>query len=236
MSGDFGLWPLVVINTAIFVVFAVSFYRPRNNLHDWTVMGGFTAFLVALFTEMYGVPLTVYLLSGWLGSRFPQLQADHAGGHLWNDLVGWQGDPHSSPFHLASSAFIIAGFMLIAVAWSFLYRAARQGQLAVAGPYAWLRHPQYLGFIVIMLGFLLQWPTIPTLVMFPILAWVYARLARREESVVATTFGAEWSEYVSRVNAFVPKLPRRGAGRAPSSLPPPPVNAPAGGEAATRVS
>lgn len=235
MSGDYGLWPLVAINTAIFVVFAASFYRPRNNLHDWTVMGGFTAFLVALFTEMYGVPLTVYLLSGWLGSRFPQLQPDHAGGHLWNDLVGWQGDPHGSPFHVASSVFIIAGFVLIAVAWSFLYRAAREGQLAVAGPYAWLRHPQYLGFIVVMLGFLLQWPTIPTLVMFPILAWIYARLARREESQVAAIFGAAWTEYVSRVNAFLPRPPRRAVVAAPSE-PPRPVIAPSDGDAEARVS
>src|SRR3989440_10939920 len=69
-------------------------------------MGAFTAFLVALFTEMYGVPLTVYLLSGWLGSIFPALRATHAGGHLFNDLIGWSGDPPLSPFHLASYVFI----------------------------------------------------------------------------------------------------------------------------------
>jgi len=97
----YGLWPLVIINTALFVVFAAGFFHPRTG-RDWRAMGAFTAFLVALFTEMYGTPLTVYLLSGALGSKVPALQATHSGGHLFNDLISWGGDPHLSPFHLAS--------------------------------------------------------------------------------------------------------------------------------------
>src|SRR5262249_20750659 len=79
---------------------------------------------VALFTEMYGIPLTVYLLSGWLGSKIPALQATHSGGHLFNDLIGWRGDAHLSPFHLASYAFIGGGFWLIAAAWRGVRHAA----------------------------------------------------------------------------------------------------------------
>lgn len=103
MSGDqaYGRWPLVLLTTGLFVLFAASFFHPRSR-RDWRAMGAFSAFLVALFTEMYGVPLTVYLLAGWLGDRIPGLKATHAGGHLWNDLIGWTGDPHLSPFHLAS--------------------------------------------------------------------------------------------------------------------------------------
>lgn len=112
---------------------------------------------------MYGVPLTVYLFSSWLGSLFPALRATHSGGHRWNDLIGWQGDPHVSPFHLASYVVLVAGFFLIAIAWSMLLGAARAGQLGTTGPYAWVRHPQYLGFLAIIVGFLIQWPTIPTL-------------------------------------------------------------------------
>ena len=168
-------------------------------------MGGFWAFLVALFTEMYGVPLTVYLLSGWLGSVFPSLRATHAGGHLWNDLIGWTGDPHLSPFHLASYVFIGGGFWLIAAAWQVLHEAAQHDRLATTGPYAWVRHPQYDGFLLVMIGFLLQWPTIPTLVMFPILFLVYRRLARSEEREVAAHFGDGWYRYAARTPAFVPR-------------------------------
>ncbi|KMO71299.1 methyltransferase family protein [Mycolicibacterium chlorophenolicum] len=199
----YGLWPLVILNTALFVMFGLSFFRPRTK-RDWRVMGGYTAFLVALFTEMYGVPLTVYLLGSWLGTRFPLLRNTHAGGHLWNDLIGWRWDPHLSPFHLASYVAIGGGFWLISAAWRPLHEAARTGRLATTGPYAWVRHPQYDGFALVMIGFLLQWPTIPTLIMFPVLLWVYARLARREEREVAAEFGAAWDQYAARTPAFIP--------------------------------
>lgn len=200
----YGLWPLVILNTALFIVFAVSFFHPHTQ-RDWRVMGGFSAFLVALFTEMYGVPLTVYLLGSWLGSRFPLLQDTHAGGHLWNDLIGWTGDPHLSPFHLASYFLIGGGFWLIAAAWNVLHEAAREGHLATSGPYARVRHPQYDGFLLVMIGFLLQWPTIPTVAMFPILVFVYTRLAKSEEREVAARFGADWERYAARTPAFIPR-------------------------------
>ncbi|WP_291416016.1 hypothetical protein [Actinophytocola sp.] len=75
---------------------AITAPRPAGRSRDWRAMGAFTAFLVALFTEMYGIPLTIYLLGSWLGSRFPLLRDTHTGGHLWNDLIGWSGDPHLS--------------------------------------------------------------------------------------------------------------------------------------------
>ena len=206
MDQDYGLWPLVIINSALLIVFAASFFPPRTT-RDWRAMGAYSAFIVALFTEMYGVPLTIYLLSGWLGSRFPALQANHSGGHLWNDLIGWKGDPHVSPFHLASYAVLAAGFWLIAAAWTQLLRSAREDRLATTGPYAWVRHPQYLGFLAIMVGFLLQWPTIPTLVMFPVLVYVYWRLARTEEREVATRYPDEWPAYADGVRRLLPRRP-----------------------------
>jgi protein-S-isoprenylcysteine O-methyltransferase Ste14 len=207
VSSGYGLWPLVLISTALFVASAASFFHPHTR-RDWRAMGAYTGFLVALFTEMYGFPLTLYVLAGPLGTRFPLLRPDHAGGHLWNDLIGWTGDPHASPFHLASYAMIGAGFWLIAVAWRHLFAAARDHQLATAGPYGWLRHPQYAGFLLVMLGLLAQWPTIPTLVMFPVLAVVYRRLARNEEREVAAAFGPAWTAYTDTVNPFIPRRPR----------------------------
>ncbi|MFE1315659.1 hypothetical protein [Streptomyces sp. NPDC058755] len=119
----YGLSPLVVLNTLLFIAFAASFFHPKTG-RDWRAMGAYSAFLVALFTEMYGTPLTIYLLGSWLGSRFPLLKDTHASGHLWNDLIGWKYAP-LSPFHLASYVAIGAGFWLIAAAWRVLHEAAR---------------------------------------------------------------------------------------------------------------
>jgi methanethiol S-methyltransferase len=202
----YGLWSLVVINIAIFAIFAYSFVRPRTA-RDWRSFGAFTSFLVALFVEMYGFPLTIYLLSGWLQRRYPGLDLlSHDAGHLWETLLDWQGNPHLNPLHLLSNVLIAFGFIVLARAWPVLYAAQRRGELATTGPYAYVRHPQYAAFVVIMFGFLLQWPTPPTLVMFPILTWAYVRLARREEAEVRAVFGPAYARYAAVTPAFVPRL------------------------------
>lgn len=211
MSSDapaYGLWSLVLINSAIFLFFAFSFTKPKTA-RDWRSLGGFAAFIVALFTEMYGVPLTVYLLAGWLGGRYPALDSlTHNTGHLWNTLLGWKGDPHLNPLHLLSTLMIMGGFILLGSAWDVLYAAQRSHRVATTGAYAALRHPQYLGFIAIMLGFLLQWPTLLTLLMFPILVAMYVRLARREEREAIAEFGDEYVRYMAVTRAFIPRWRR----------------------------
>src|SRR3990170_155397 len=204
----YGLWFLVIINSLVFIIFAFSFSRPRTP-RDWRSFGAFSAFIVALFAEMYGFPLTIYLLSGWLGSRYPGLDLfSHDTGHLWETLLGWEGDPHLNPIHIFSDLLILGGFILLSAAWKVLYGAQRSHKLAVTGPYAWVRHPQYDGFVLIMLGFLLQWPTILTLVMFPVLVWMYVRLARQEERDALATFGKAYANYAAHVPAFLPRLNR----------------------------
>jgi protein-S-isoprenylcysteine O-methyltransferase Ste14 len=202
----YGLWTLVVLNSAVFIIFAFSFTHPHSP-RDWRSFGAFAAFLVALFTEMYGFPLTLYVLSGWLGRHYPGLDLlSHDAGHLWWTLLGWQGDPHWHPLHILSTVLIGGGFILLAAAWKVLYEAQRTHTLAVTGPYAHLRHPQYAGFIVILLGFLLQWPTLLTLLMFPILVTMYVRLAHREEREVLAEFGAAYARYAETTPAFFPRL------------------------------
>src|SRR6266568_3148206 len=105
-----------------------------------------------------------------------------------------------------SALFIVGGFWLIATAWRHLYAAQRAGKLATEGPYARVRHPQYVGLLLIMLGFLLQWPTLATLVMFPVLVYVYRRLAIREEGEVRSQFGAAYDRYAARVPRLIPHL------------------------------
>jgi len=204
-SPDYGLWLLVIINSAVFIIFAFSFTRPRTK-RDWRSFGAFSAFLVALFTEMYGFPLTIYLLSGWLSSRYPGVDPfSHNNGHLPAVLLGWEGTPHLSPLHILSNILIAGGFVLLYAAWNVLYKAQRAQRLATSGPYSYVRHPQYDGFILIMLGYLLQWPTLPTLVMFPVLVTMYIQLAQREEREVREAFGEEYARYAATTPAFFPR-------------------------------
>ncbi len=205
----YGLWSLVIINSIVFIVFAFSFARPQSP-RDWRSFGAFSAFLVALFTEMYGFPLTIYLLSGWLGARYPGIDfLSHDAGHLLEMLFGWRGNPHFGPFHVLSVVFIGGGFILLANAWTVLYRAQRQRALASVGPYARVRHPQYVGFVLIMTGFLLQWPTLVTLLMFPILLTMYVRLSLREEQESLAAFGEAYRAYMARTPRFIPRLSSR---------------------------
>lgn len=207
MPNDYGLWPLTIVSSLIFVVFAFSFVKPKTS-RDWRSLGGFSAFIVALFTEMYGFPLTIYLLSGWLSKRFPGMDIySHDMGHLLEAFFGWGGDPHFGPFHIVSIILIFAGFILLSNAWRILHTAQREHILATTGPYAKIRHPQYAAFVIIMFGFLLQWPTLLTLIMFPILVAMYMRLAKNEEKDAGREFGETWDTYASNTPAFVPHWP-----------------------------
>ena len=152
----YGLWTLVVLNSAVFLIFAFSFSKPQTP-RDWRSFGAFAAFVVALFAEMYGFPLTIYLMSGWLQTRYPGLDIlSHDSGHLWSTLMGETGDPHFGVPHIASYVFLGGGFWLLSSAWNVLYHAQRRQSLATAGPYARIRHPQYAAFVMILLGFHLR--------------------------------------------------------------------------------
>ena len=209
----YGLWLMVALNSAVFILFALSFARPQSS-RDWRSFGAFSAFIVALFVEMYGFPLTLYLLAGWLQAKYPGLDLlSHDAGHLWFTLTGASGDPHFAAPHIASYVFLAFGFYLLSVSWNVLYRAQKADELATSGPYARVRHPQYAAFVLILFGFLLQWPTLLTLLMFPVLVMMYGRLAMTEERQMHERFGAAWDSYAARTPRFIPRL---GA-RAPAS-------------------
>jgi len=204
----YGLWSLVIVNSAVFIFFAYTFFKPQTP-RDWRSFSAFSAFLVALFAEMYGFPLTIYFLSGWLQSRYPNVDwFSHDAGHLLEMMFGWKTNPHFGPFHILSFVFIGGGFVLISAAWKVLYGAQQTRSLATTGPYSYVRHPQYVGFILVMFGFLLQWPTILTLAMFPVLTVMYVRLARTEENDARVAFGDAYERYAAEVPGFIPRLSR----------------------------
>ena len=204
----YGLWSLVIVNSAVFIFFAYTFFKPSTP-RDWRSFSAFSAFLVALFAEMYGFPLTIYFLSGWLQSRYPNVDwFSHDAGHLLEMMFGWKTNPHAGPFHILSFVFVGGGFILISAAWKVLYDAQQTRSLATTGPYSYVRHPQYVGFILVMSGFLLQWPTILTLAMFPFLTVMYVKLAHTEEQDARAEFGDAYDRYASEVPGFIPKLGR----------------------------
>ncbi len=153
---------MVILNSAFFIFFAFSFFKPQSR-RDWRTLGLFSAFIVALFTEMYGFPLTIYFLSGWLTEKFPGVNwLSHDAGHLLEMMFGWRANPHFGPFHMLSILFIGGGFWLLSASWPVLYRAVQHNELASSGSYARIRHPQYVAFLLVMFGFLMQWPTLIT--------------------------------------------------------------------------
>lgn len=203
---SYGLWSLVIINSLIFIGFAFSFFKPRTKV-DWRTFGTFSAFIVALFVEMYGFPLSIYILSGWLTKRYPQVDFfSHDNGHLLHTLLGFEGNPHFDFLHLLSNVLILIGFGVLSASWRVLYLAQKNKVLAVTGPYEYIRHPQYAAFTAIMFGFLLQWPTIPTLIMFPVLVFMYVRLSLSEEKIVEKEFGEVYRAYAKRVPGFFPSV------------------------------
>ncbi len=209
-SNSYGLWGLAILNIVVFVGFAFTFFKPSTP-RDWRSFGAFSAFMVALFAEMYGFPLTIYLASGWLQSHYPQVNLlSHDAGHLWWTLTGQHGNAHFGALHILSVVLVGAGFWLLAKAWHVLYHAQRRHSLATAGPYAKIRHPQYVGFVLIMLGFLLQWPTLLTLAMFPVLVFMYVRLAHSEEAASEREFGQAWRDYAAKTPRFIPRLGASG--------------------------
>ena len=204
-SYAYGMWPVVVFNILIFLFFVTSFIGPQKRF-DWRSMGAFTAFIVALFTEMYGFPLTIYLLSSWMGKSYPVLNPfTHAHGHLWLVFLGLADSSMAmTVLHLVSNLLIFSGLYIMHQGWVLIH-AAEGKELVTKGIYSRVRHPQYSGIFLITIGFLLQWPTIVTILMWPVLIFAYYRLAMREERDVEQQFAHEYAEYKKRVPAFIPK-------------------------------
>src|SRR3989344_2076783 len=201
---EYGNWIFVLFNIALFLYFIYSAFKPRTKT-DWHTYRIFAAFIVALFAEMYGFPLIIYLLTSFFGSRLG-LDFTHNNGHILNTLLGLKGDPHFNILHIVSYSLIIGGLVLLGKAWEVLYKAQKQHCLAVISVYKYLRHPQYAAFILIIFGFLIQWPTLITLVMAPILIFRYIRLAKIEEKEMLKKFGSVYKVYKNKVPGFFPNV------------------------------
>lgn len=208
MHGDgisyaYGFWSLVVANVLLFLFFILSFLTPLRK-REWRSMGVTVAFIIALFTEMYGFPLTIYILTAVLGSRYPALNPfAHESGHLWVTFFGG-GAAMLTLIHVVSNGLMILGFYMMGAGWARIHKAT--GGLVTDGVYGYIRHPQYAGLFIITIGLLIQWPTIITAAMWPVLIFAYHRLAKREEGEMEKEFGVAYKKYKEEVPMFIPRL------------------------------
>lgn len=206
VTNGFGHWDFAIFNIIVFLFFSLSYFRPKSKI-DWRACGGFLAFVIALFTEMYGFPLTVYFLSSWLLNIHPGLNLfAHSTGRLWQVIFNLESPQYFWGFFVVSNLFIWGGIWLLIRSWQVLYTAQRKKKMATTGPYSRMRHPQYLAFALSMIGFLIQWPTIPTLAMFPVLLVTYYFLAKREEQISIQEFGEDYLSYKQIVPPFWPRI------------------------------
>ena len=205
----YGLWPVVLLNILLVLGFVFGFLKPRGRA-DWRAMGVFTAWLVALFTEMYGIPLTIYALTALLGRQYPVLDPfTHKNGHLLVVLAGGSQAVYIVVMALTTVAFWVA-IVILERAWRQVHGA--HGGLVTDGLYARMRHPQYSAMFLLIGSLLIQWPTFLTLLMAPVLVGAYVRLARREDAALLLQFGDAYLIYMKETPAFFPRL-LRGARR-----------------------
>jgi protein-S-isoprenylcysteine O-methyltransferase Ste14 len=197
----YGSWGMV-ISMALISGFVILRYLPTKTRLGRRSGGALAAFIVALFAEMYGFPLTIYLLGHFVGIEIP---LDHINGHLLGNLITALGGGNGWLIvMIASNALLLVGLLLIMEGWKLVYRS--EGELVTHGVYAHIRHPQYTGIFIVTLAFMIQWPTLATLVLWPFVIAMYVRLARREEHDVLAEFPEQYTFYQQRVPMFFPGI------------------------------
>jgi len=207
LSGKgFGLessnWILVALNIAFFSIFFLFIsYRRRLTRRSSSV---YLAFIVGLYAEMYGVPLTAYVLAWAFGIGYVPTFEFLFSGLLGPDLFYLV---FTYVFFPATAVIMAIGVLLIVFGWKQIHGA--KGKLVTTGIYAHIRHPQYTGFLLLTLGMNLEWTTIFTLLLWPVLVFVYYRLAKTEDKEVEAQFGEEFREYKQKVPMFLPRIRRK---------------------------
>jgi len=193
------MWGIAVIMIVI-VSWLLYRYLAPDNWKEWTRAGVLQAFVIAFYAEMYGFPLTIYFLARFFGVDVAWTE----GGNLWAQLFG------TSAAHIVAMVIgyiiVFAGAGMVVEGWRRIHKARREERLMTDGIYARVRHPQYTGLFIILFGEgIVHWPTIVSVVAFPVIVLAYGLLARREEREMLAKFGDEYRDYQERVPMFIPR-------------------------------
>lgn len=195
-----GVWALAAIMIVVASWVLYRYLAPKT-WHEWASAGLVQAFIIALYAEMYGFPLTIYLLVRFFGLDSPDLNAS-----LWSTLLG-MGELGMLISMLLGYALLFFGIGIFIQGWRQLYHARQKNQLITTGLYRFVRHPQYTGLFIGLFGEgIVHWPTLFSVAIFPVIVVAYYLLARSEEKKVLEQFGDEYRAYQDRVPMFIPRM------------------------------
>ena len=189
---------------ALFVIVIASWllykYMAPKTWREWVGAGLIQGFIIALYAEMYGFPLTIYFLVRFLG-----IDSGYLNANLWSTLVG-VGETGMMISMLLGYALLFIGFGIFFQGWRQVHRARQQNTLVTDGLYRFVRHPQYTGLFIALFGEgVVHWPTLFSVGLFPVIVFAYYMLARKEERQVLAEFGETYRTYQQRVPMFIPQ-------------------------------
>ena len=200
-------WFLVACYIGLLAVFLYGILQPRKK-SEWRSAGVAQAWVIALYAEMYGVPLTAYWVMNLVG-RSQQDAETHFNGHLWPILLG-VGESNLVMAQFACTvigqSLVLVGALLAIFGWRQLHSAVKEQRMAQTGLYRWIRHPQYTGFFLFLIGSMINWPTLITILCLPVLFVVYYRLAIKEEALALEQFGERYVDYSKTTGRFLPRI------------------------------
>ena len=193
-----GEWDKVILNIILFSIFIFfTSYKKKNVRLPSSI---YLAFIVDLYLEMFGIPLTVYFLAWLIGFKIPATARE---GKLLLNLLP---DILYHPLHVLTEIVMVnAGLILVLLGWRKIFKG-KGNELVTTGVYRYIRHPQYLGFILTTFGMMMAWPTLPTVIMWPVLAFSYYRLAKEEDKEMEKKFGRAYQKYKHEVPMFFPRI------------------------------